>query len=156
MPGHKLIVPIPTRTARSNVCAFSYPSIPERLYRYLDQSPELLPLGCFWVGLIMPANSDKKQLGLFEGLAPNPKPTADTSSKPIALCTRCTEQYLSDHQVAARFNITKATVWRWHDPRRIKLSPGTSRWKLSDLVLFEAKMQEACTSSNLAKANGRP
>ncbi len=108
----------------------------------------------------MPANSDDKQLGLFEGLAPDPKPKADTPSKPIALCTRCTEQYLSDHQVAARFNITKATVWRWHDknldfPRRIKLSPGTSRWKLSDLLRFEEKMQETCTSYNLAKVKGR-
>jgi len=108
----------------------------------------------------MPGNSDNKQLGLFEGLAPNPKPTADTSSKPIALCTRCTEQYLSDHQVAARFDISKATVWRWHDknpdfPRRIKLSPGTSRWKLSDLLRFEEKMQETCTSYNLAKVKGR-
>jgi prophage regulatory protein len=109
----------------------------------------------------VPANSENKQLGLFEKLEPNPKPKADTPSKPLPLCTRCTEQYLSDHQVAARFGITKATVWRWHYknpdfPRRIKLSPGTSRWKLSDLGLFEAKMQEACASSNLAKVEGRP
>ena len=109
----------------------------------------------------MATKSEPKQLGLFEGLAPSPKPEADAPNEPPALCTRCTEQYLSDRQVAARFDITKATVWRWHDknpnfPRRIKLSPGASRWKLSDLVLFEAKMQEACTSSNLAKAKGRP
>jgi len=109
----------------------------------------------------MPTKSEPKQLGLFEGLASCPKPEADAPNELPAPCTGCTEKYLSDHQVAARFDISKATVWRWHDnnpdfPRRIKLSPGTSRWKLSDLVLFEAKMQKACTSSNLAKVNGRP
>lgn len=108
----------------------------------------------------MPTKSEPRQLGLFEGLAPYPKPEADAPNELPATCTRCAEQYLSDHQVAARFDISKATVWRWHDnnpdfPRRIKLSPGTSRWKLSDLVLFEAKMQEACTSSHLSQAKGR-
>lgn len=109
----------------------------------------------------MPTKSEPRQLGLFEGLAPYPKPEADAPNELPATCTHCAEQYLSDHQVAARFDISKATVWRWHDsnphfPRRIKLSPGTSRWKLSELIGFETKMQEACTANNLAKAKGRP
>lgn len=61
-------------------------------------------------------------------------------------CVNCTEQYLSDRQVALRFDVSKATIWRWHNtnpnfPRRIRLSPGTSRWKLSDLVNFEHRVQ---------------
>ncbi|MEP5151553.1 DNA-binding protein [Planktotalea sp.] len=66
---------------------------------------------------------------------------------------------MSDRQVAVRFDISKATVWRWHDnnpdfPRRIKLSPGTSRWKLSELVQFEAKMQAERRSSIITPAKG--
>ena len=107
----------------------------------------------------MSTTSTTKQLTLFEELAANPKPKHSVPSQSLAPCIRCTEQYLSDHQVAARYDISKATVWRWHNnnpdfPRRIKLSPGTSRWKLSDLVRFEAKMQDSGIVSNLAKPKG--
>lgn len=72
-------------------------------------------------------------------------------------CINCTEQYLSDRQVALRFDVSKATIWRWHDtnpnfPRRIRLSPGTSRWKLSDLVNFEHEVQIKDTSPTATKA----
>jgi hypothetical protein len=52
--------------------------------------------------------------------------------------------------------ITKATVWRWYVeiPIFSGLNWGTSRYKLSDLVLFEAKMQEACTSSQFVVGQG--
>ncbi|MGB7243928.1 MAG: hypothetical protein WBC93_17820 [Sulfitobacter sp.] len=72
-------------------------------------------------------------------------------------CINCAEQYLSDRQVALRFDVSKATIWRWHDknpnfPRRIRLSPGTSRWKLSDLVKFEQSVQVKDTSSTATSA----
>lgn len=107
----------------------------------------------------MLAKSEAKQLGLFEELAASKKQKQDAPSQPPTPCTYCTEQYLSDHQVGARFEISKATVWRWHDsnpnfPRRIKLSPGTSRWKLSELVRFEANMQAASTANTLRQAKG--
>lgn len=107
----------------------------------------------------MPAKPKIEQLGLFEGLSKSSKPKQGAQSLPPEPCTRCVEMYLSDHQVAARFGISKATVWRWHEnnpdfPRRIKLSPGTSRWKLSDLVRFEVKMQTADPSRLVAKAKG--
>lgn len=92
----------------------------------------------------MPARSKAEQLDLFEGLATSSKPKEVAPNRLNTPCPQCTEQYLSDHQVAARYDTSKATVWRWHSnnsdfPRRIKLSPGTSRWKLSELVRFEAK-----------------
>jgi predicted DNA-binding transcriptional regulator AlpA len=97
-------------------------------------------------GLFMPSKSKTEQLNLFSALATRSEPKHGAPSRPSTPCSRCTESYLSDHQVAARFDISKATVWRWHTnnpdfPRRIKLSPGTSRWKLSELVQFEMKMQ---------------
>lgn len=62
------------------------------------------------------------------------------------LYVNCTEQYLSDRQVALRFDVSRTKIWRGHDtnpnfPRRIRLSPGTSRWKLSDLVSFEHRVK---------------
>ncbi len=107
----------------------------------------------------MLAKPKVEQLGLFEELATGSKPKQNASKQFIAPCIHCEERYLSDHQVAARFDISKATVWRWNDnnpdfPRRIKLSPGTSRWKLSELILFEAKMQKVSTSAKAKRRFG--
>lgn len=107
----------------------------------------------------MPGKSKAEQLGLFEKLATQAKPNHGAPGQPPAPCIHCAEQYLSDHQVAARFDISKATVWRWHDknpdfPRRIRLSAGTSRWKLSELVRFEAKMLDARAWGKVAWPKG--
>lgn len=107
----------------------------------------------------MSAKSNSEQLRLFHGLAQSEKPKQDAVGSTLVPCAHCKEQYLSDRQVAVRFDISKATVWRWHDnnpdfPRRIKLSPGTSRWKLSELVQFEAKMQAERPSSIITPAKG--
>lgn len=50
--------------------------------------------------------------------------------------------YLSDAQIATRYGVSRQTVWRWtnNDPKfpsPIKLSAGTTRWKLSDLESWE-------------------
>jgi len=52
------------------------------------------------------------------------------------------ETYLSDLGLAKRFGITRQTVWRWHRerpefPRAVKLSPGCTRWKMSEIVAWE-------------------
>jgi predicted DNA-binding transcriptional regulator AlpA len=54
---------------------------------------------------------------------------------------------LSDQEVAARFSVSRATIWRWVDkvsgfPYPIKTTPGTTRWKVSDLVRFETIQAE--------------
>lgn len=53
------------------------------------------------------------------------------------------EVFLCDISVAGRYEISKPTVWRWARdgrlPKPIKLSPGCSRWKLSDLIAAEAE-----------------
>jgi|APLak6261699311_1056244.scaffolds.fasta_scaffold05438_2 predicted DNA-binding transcriptional regulator AlpA len=51
--------------------------------------------------------------------------------------------YLSDSQIATRYGVSRQTVWRWasNDPKFpscTKLSPGCTRWKLSDLEAWES------------------
>jgi prophage regulatory protein len=51
--------------------------------------------------------------------------------------------FLSDKQVAARYGVDRAAIWRWRRvdsafPDPVKLTPGTTRWRLSDLEKWEA------------------
>jgi len=51
--------------------------------------------------------------------------------------------YLSDQQVANRYGLTRQTVWRWvrtdpNFPRPVKLTPGCTRFKLSEVEAWEA------------------
>ena len=52
------------------------------------------------------------------------------------------DTYLTDKQVAERYNVGRATAWRWvqeeNFPKPIKLSAGCTRWKLSDIEKWEA------------------
>ena len=51
--------------------------------------------------------------------------------------------YLTDKQVAARYGVNKSTIWRWVEKGRfskpVKLSPGCTRWRLSDVEAWEAE-----------------
>lgn len=52
------------------------------------------------------------------------------------------EIYLSDRQIGARFGVHHLTPRRWvrEDPtfpRPVKLSPGCTRWKLSEIEAWE-------------------
>ena len=58
------------------------------------------------------------------------------------------ERFLTDVEVAKRFCVTRQTIWRWSRdraefPKPVQLSPGTSRRRLSELVIFELAGQEA-------------
>jgi prophage regulatory protein len=57
--------------------------------------------------------------------------------------------YLSDTAIAQRFQVSRATVWRWtHSaafPKPIKLSVGCTRWRLSDIEEWEqARSTRGC------------
>ncbi|MFT6225950.1 MAG: prophage regulatory protein [Paracoccaceae bacterium] len=51
-------------------------------------------------------------------------------------------QYISDKQAAARYHVTRQTIWRWVRDRKfpapVSLSPGCTRWRLSDIEAWEA------------------
>lgn len=50
-------------------------------------------------------------------------------------------QYLTDKQVAERFSVHRATPWRWVErgdfPKPVRLSPGCTRWRESDIQAWE-------------------
>ncbi len=57
------------------------------------------------------------------------------------------ETFLRDTDLANRYGISRNTVWRWQRermdvPRPVRLSPGCTRWKLSDLVAWEKARAE--------------
>jgi len=50
--------------------------------------------------------------------------------------------YLSARQLAKRYSVGIATIWRWAKtidgfPKPIELTPGTTRWAVIDLLVFE-------------------
>lgn len=53
------------------------------------------------------------------------------------------ERYLTDAQVGTRLGVSRSTPWRWLKnktmgfPKPIQLSPGCTRWKLSELIKWE-------------------
>jgi prophage regulatory protein len=49
--------------------------------------------------------------------------------------------FLTDNQVAQRYGVKRASIWRWLKdrdfPKPVKLSPGCTRWQLSALMDWE-------------------
>jgi prophage regulatory protein len=49
--------------------------------------------------------------------------------------------FLTDHKAGERYGVNRGTVWRWFNqgnfPAPVKLSPGCTRWRLSDLEAWE-------------------
>lgn len=59
-------------------------------------------------------------------------------------------KFLPDKAVAVRYSISRASVWRLVKsgdlPPPIKLSPGCTRWRLSDLEASEASRAQSETA----------
>ena len=57
------------------------------------------------------------------------------------------ESYISDKQLAARYETHRATIWRWAQkgqfPHPVKLGPGCTRWRSSDVEAWEAEWEGA-------------
>ena len=55
--------------------------------------------------------------------------------------TIITPSYVSDLQLAARFSVSRQTIWKWgrdlNFPKPIKLTEGCTRWLLSDVQTWE-------------------
>lgn len=69
------------------------------------------------------------------------------------------ETFLAVDQIMQRYGIGRATVWRWVKlnsdfPEPVKLSSGTSRWRLSDLVAFDRSRTKG-TIRKSSRASGR-
>lgn len=58
------------------------------------------------------------------------------------------ERYLDVRQTASRYSSSPTTLWRWVKtrpdfPSPVKIGPGCTRWRLSDLLEFERRMGAA-------------
>ena len=54
--------------------------------------------------------------------------------------------FLTDIDLATRYSISRATVWRWAScgrlPRPIRLGEATTRWVLDDLIRHEQRLRQ--------------
>lgn len=50
--------------------------------------------------------------------------------------------YLSNKQLAERYSVNRATIWRWRKTRNfpapVQLGPNTTRWRTVDVEAWEA------------------
>ena len=53
------------------------------------------------------------------------------------------KQYFTDRELAERFGVGRATIWRWlstgHLPKPVRLSVRCTRWRAADIALFESE-----------------
>jgi predicted DNA-binding transcriptional regulator AlpA len=67
------------------------------------------------------------------------------------------QTYFSDRQCAGRYDVSRATWWRWVStglaPQPVRLSPGSTRWRLADLLTWES---ERARASGLPVAGTEP
>lgn len=54
--------------------------------------------------------------------------------------------YVSDKTLAGKYEVSRATIWRWvregRLPEPVKLGPGCTRWPMSAIKQFEAEASE--------------
>lgn len=59
-------------------------------------------------------------------------------------------EFLTDKEVALRYNVTRPTVWRWlrfgRIPTPLKLSPRCTRWNEETLRRWEQGKEEEATN----------
>lgn len=58
------------------------------------------------------------------------------------------DNFISDTQLAARFDVSRNTIWRWAReqadfPKPVKLTPGCTRWREADIDRWVAAQTEA-------------
>ena len=55
------------------------------------------------------------------------------------------ETFFSDKQLSLKYSVARSSIWRWVQegtfPKPVRLTPGCSRWKLSDLEKWEAEQE---------------
>ncbi|MEQ9696074.1 helix-turn-helix domain-containing protein [Shimia sp. SDUM112013] len=81
------------------------------------------------------------------------EPSAGKSKQHKRVCqpqkraAKTAPKFLTVKEVARRYGVHVATVWRWvkndpNFPESIKLSPGTSRWRETDLRAYERRAEK--------------
>ena len=59
--------------------------------------------------------------------------------------------YITDREVAARYGVSRPTVWRWlreqHLPQPETIGPNTKRWRVSTLENWDKQRETQLTES---------
>lgn len=83
------------------------------------------------------------------------------SRKDDGRCSSCedrTQAFLKDADVAKRFAVSRQTIWKWVKrgwfPEPVQISTGTTRWRFSDVLTFERKLQRVRVGSRRARKPG--
>lgn len=54
--------------------------------------------------------------------------------------------FLKDVDLAARFGVSRVTIWRWARegrlPSPVRLGPGSTRWRRTEIEQWEGTLQE--------------
>jgi len=65
------------------------------------------------------------------------------------------DTYLSDRQCAARFGVSRATIWRWTQagnfPQPVRLSSCCTRWRRADVETWEAALGSKTAAEIMAE-----
>lgn len=63
-------------------------------------------------------------------------------------------KFVTDKFLAERYAVGRTTIWRWAQegrlPAAVRLSPGVTRWRLSDIEAFEAQHAAVETAATAA------
>ncbi|MBO6867257.1 MAG: transcriptional regulator [Thalassococcus sp.] len=88
----------------------------------------------------------------------SPSEKTQTTGK-TSHCDKSGSVFLTDQDVARRFKLTRQTIWRWvgsgRFPAPFKLSAGTSRWRLEDILAFERKLPRHIPNSSEGNKKGK-
>ena len=72
---------------------------------------------------------------------------------------RIVEVYLTVEEVAQRFNVSTDTIYRWKRdgdfPKAVKLSRGTTRWRLSEIEAWESTCEVGFATQMFPPANAQ-
>jgi predicted DNA-binding transcriptional regulator AlpA len=53
------------------------------------------------------------------------------------------QRYVSDVQLAKRYDVSRSTVWRWASrgilPEPVRISPGVTRWRFDEIERRDAE-----------------
>lgn len=107
----------------------------------------------------MSAHKDQGDLFKVKQVAIEGSDTKASKAKRVTL-QKGSNAFLAERDVAARYGVHRSTIWRWVTsnpkfPNPVKLGPSTSRWRLSDLLVFEASCPEICRFDQRPNEKGR-
>jgi predicted DNA-binding transcriptional regulator AlpA len=64
--------------------------------------------------------------------------------------------FLSDKDLAARYGVTRATIWRWRAegtlPEPVRVSSNTTRWRKADIEEHDKQLELATRATKTAQA----